>query len=149
MKKIIAMLLAVAMVAALGVAAFAGTVADPDSKTETFTVAEWADYLANTKKSPATVAHEALVSGDIRAYAAAVSSAKAVYAANLAAYNAGIKVAAAAVQFAQYATVADYVYYATELYAANVENAINEAVANFYLDLADELGVDFADIYSE
>lgn len=148
MKKIIAMLLCVALVAAMGVSAFAGTPDKPDSKTETFSIKQWGEYLGS-KATAAETAHAALVAGTVKDYADAVAAAKAVYANNLSAYNAGIKTAVSAIQFAQYATVADYVAYATELYAANATNAINQAIAEFYVELADALGVEFADVYSE
>lgn len=125
MKKIIAMLLCVALVAAMGVSAFAGTPDKPDSKTEVFTVAQWYTYLAS-KDTTAT---------GLKAYANALGEMKAAAQANLDDYNAGIKTAAQAVQAAQYASVAAYVSVASQLYAAAAQNALNEALASFQIEL--------------
>ena len=70
MKKIIAMLLCVALVAAMGVSAFAGTPGKPDSKTETFSVEEWKEYLDS----------EVVFANDLLKYAAYLSDAKAAFA---------------------------------------------------------------------
>ena len=126
MKKIIAMLLCVALVAAMGVSAFAGTPDKPDSKTETFTVADWFNYLSNKPAAAKT---------DLEKYAAALSDAKAKVAEELDAYNKGIKTAAQAVQAAQAATVAAYVNVATQLYQAEATNALNKALAEFQIEL--------------
>ena len=131
MKKIIAMLLCVALVAAMGVSAFAGTPDKPDSKTEVFTVAQWYTYLAS-KDTTAT---------GLKAYANALGEMKAAAQANLDDYNAGIKTAAQAVQAAQYATVAAYVDAATTLYKAAATNAVNQALAEFKIALENEMKV--------
>ena len=140
MKKIIAMLLCVALVAAMGVSAFAGTPAKPDSKTEVFSVKDWYDFL----KTPVEVS-------ELEAYALALGKAKAALNNELDAYNKGIKTAALAVQAAQYATVGAYVNAATELYAAAANNAINEALAEFQIELENALkipaSVNVADIF--
>ena len=133
MKKIIAMLLCVAMVAAMGVTAFADEVTPLNSKTATWTVKEWYDYITD----PANAASKTT----LETYAGLVSKAKAAAQAELDAYNKGIKTAAQAVQAAQYAAVAAYVDVATELYAAAAENALNKTLAEFQKALNDEMKV--------
>ena len=126
MKKIIAMLLCVALVAAMGVTAFAGTPGAPDSKTEVFTIQEWYDYL-NT---------EVVLTG-LNAYAASLAHAKEAYKNEIAAWN-GLKTRiATAVQAAQYAAIAAYVDAAWQIAQAEATNALNEALASFAIDLED------------
>ena len=129
MKKIIAMLLCVALVAAMGVSAFAAgnmgsTLPDKASKTEIFSVEDWKTWL-NT-----TVAVD-----DLTGYALALSKAKAAFANELDAYN-GLKVRiATAVQAAQYAAVAAYVDAAWQIAQAEATNAINKSLAEFSIAL--------------
>ena len=119
MKKIIAMLLCVALVAAMSVSAFAAP-----KGTEVWDIEKWYEELSNPTAATG-----------LKALAADLAGAKAAYAAQVKAYNEGITDAIKAVQAAQYATVAAYVDVATQLYAANAENAINKAIAQFELDL--------------
>lgn len=124
MKKIIAMLLCVAMVAAMGITAFA----DAPKGTEVWDIQKWYEELSKKEE----------LSG-LKAIAANLAGAKAAYTAQVKAYNAGITDAIKAVQAAQYATVAAYVNVATQLYAANAENEINKAIAQFEIDLKDAI----------
>ena len=130
MKKIIAMLLCVAMVAALGVSAFAAekekAITDT-SKTQVWDVAKWYAWLTGDGKAEAATG--------LKAYANAVGAAKAAAQDQLDAYNKGIKTAAQAVQAAQYAAVAAYLKEATVEYKAAAENALNRALAEFKIEL--------------
>ncbi len=121
MKKIIAMLLCVALVAAMSVSAFA---ASPKG-TEIWSVDQWVTEL--TKPSS---------KNDVQKLAAELAGAKDAYSKAVKAYNDGIKDAAKAVQAMQYATVAAYVKAATDLYEVNAANELNKAVAQFKIDLA-------------
>ena len=134
MKKIIAMLLCVAMVAAMGVSAFAAEKAITDiSKTKVWSVDQWYKYITN----PANATQKTT----LETYAGLVSKAKAAAQAELDDYNKGIKTAAQAVQAAQYAAVAAYVDVATELYSAAATNALNKTLAEFQKALNDEMKV--------
>ena len=131
MKKIIAMILCVAMVAALGVTAFAEKITNDnkDSKTLVFTVAEWYEWLTHDGKAAAATG--------LKAYAEQLGTVKSILQDDIDAYNKGIKTAAQAVQAAQYATVAAYVETATMLYKVAAEQAINKALAEFEIALND------------
>ncbi len=133
MKKIVAMILCVAMVAALGVSAFAEPITkdNKDSKTLIFTAAEWYDWLTGEGADAAKTG--------LALYASELGAAKAAAQAKLDAYNKGIKTAAQAVQAAQYATVAAYVNAATTLYKAAATNAVNQALAEFKIALEGEM----------
>ncbi len=133
MKKIIAMLLCVAMVAALGVSAFAAEATPKTSKTVIWDVKDWYDYLTGEGKAEAKTG--------IALYASELGAAKAAAQKKLDAYNAQIKTAAQAVQAAQYATVAAYVDAATTLYKAAATNAVNQALAEFKIALENEMKV--------
>ena len=145
MKKIVAMILCVAMVAALGVSAFAEpiTAKNKDSKTLSFTVSEWYTWLTGDGKAAAATG--------LKAYAEQLGTVKGILQDDIDDYNAGIKTAAKAVQAAQYATVAAYVETATALYKVAAENAINKALAEFEIALNEAIdppaGVDVGKLF--
>lgn len=119
MKKIIAMLLCVAMVAAFGVNAFALTTTTSDSTIDEIMAALKADKDAKDAAKNA-----------IAKYADNLAAAKKLYGDQKDALNAALKATKSAVEVAQYTAVAVAYAEAVEDYIV----AVNEAIAQYYLD---------------
>ena len=125
MKKIIAMLLAVAMVAALGVSAFAD-VKRADAKTTILSIDDWKTILVAEADDVTSV----------KAYANALAAAKLAYNAEKKVLAEMVNNTAKAYQTAQYWIAAEILNYQAEQYELAVGNAINEAIAQAEIDIA-------------
>lgn len=130
MKKIIAMLLCVAMVAAFAVNAFAAGPFKVDATKSS--AAYFYDELVNGETTA--------VAGSLAAYAEQLSAAKKEFAAAKKSLGDLLGVVNDAVKTAQYQAVATYYEAAAVLY----EEAANEALANFYYSVAEDLFKDGA-----
>ena len=119
MKKIIAMILCVAMVAALSVSAFAAVTVT--IKTGTITTID--DYIKELSKP--------VVKTDLEKYAAALSAAKAVANVEKTELQKALNAAKDAIQAAQYVAIAQAYEDAVVAYT----NEVNKAIAQVYVDL--------------
>ncbi len=128
MKKIIAMVLCVALIAALGVSAFAET------KTGRHSYAYYWNKLVDDAVT---------WKGDIREYAAGLANAKKAYGDAKDAYNKAMGALANAQTTFIYDSLADF--YDAALWVANVQfnNALEEAQANFQYELYKSIDSDF------
>ena len=124
MKKIIAMLLAVAMVAALGINAFAQTTTVLHTQVSTF--AEYYNAIAASKVAAA---------GSLKEYAQQLSWAKEFYGNKVKDYKTMLGYVADATKAAQYGAVAEYYLFAADA----VEKAALEAINQFQAQVAWDL----------
>ena len=130
MKKIIAMVLAVAMIAAFGVSAFAATPAT-SNKLDIPTVQEWYDALKAPSAKTQVEAYAKLLDGSKQYYKDAQDALKDL-----------LKATQKAIQVAQYAIVADAIYTQRDLLNAAVASEINKAIAQSWIDYENAIAND-------
>lgn len=122
MKKIIAMLLCVAMIAAMGVSAFAAN--------ESLTGAHSWEYYWNKK-----VDGKYAYTGIVRDYAAGLASAKSAYNDAKDAFSKVVKALPDAQAHAIYTALGQYYSAATQVLNIQFGNALNQALAEFEFEL--------------
>ena len=120
MKKIIAMLLCVAMIAAIAISAYADVKVEVVSSKKLTSIEDWITEL-----------NKPVTKTDLQKYAEALTAAKAVATAGKDALNDALKAAKDAIQAAQYVAIAQAYVDALVDYT----NEVNKAIAQLYVDL--------------